>query len=384
MHDRFDVVVAGGGPVGAALVLALRANGLSVALLEPRPPAADGAQAAAPFRPIALSHASRLVLDRIGVFDALPVTAIETVHISQAGGFGRTLIHARELDVPALGYVTDLAPLAGSLLAAAASERIASRATGWDDTGDAVQVRIDGDAARTLVTELLVLADGGHSAADDLSLRDYGQTAIVAPVRPERVTHHTAFERFSAEGPVALLPFADRYALIWSVRSIRAPGLMSVPEAVFLEEINGLFGRRFGGFAEVGARAGYPLMLRFRRATAAGPRIVAIGNAAQTLHPVAGQGLNLGLRDAAELAEAILDAGRSALVAGRVGARFAAQRRRDRYASIGITEGLVRVFGSDLPFARALRGAGLLALDLVPPARKLLARRFVFGLRALP
>ena len=128
----------------------------------------------------------------------------------------------------------------------------------------------------------------------------------------------------------------------------------------------------------------YPLVLRYRRTTAVGPRVVAVGNAAQTLHPVAGQGLNLGLRDAAELVEAIVAGGRSALESGELAARFAAQRRRDRYASIGITEGLVRTFGSDLPFARALRGAGLLALDLVPPARRLLARRFVFGLRALP
>ena len=383
MRDRLDIVVAGGGPVGAALALALRESGLSVALVEPRQ-ADQGASAAAPFRPIALSHASRLVLERIGMFGSLPVTPIRTVHISQAGGFGRTLIHAYELNVPALGYVTDLAPLAGSLLAAAAPEHIASRVTAWDDAGDSVRVRLAGDGERVLVTRLLVLADGGLAAADDLSLRDYGQTAIVAPVRPERVAHHTAFERFTAEGPAALLPFADRYALIWSVRTSRVPELMRSPDAGFLDQISGLFGRRFGDFTEVGTRAGYPLVLRFRRTTALGPRTVAVGNAAQTLHPVAGQGLNLGLRDAAELAQAILGAGQSALESGELATRFAAQRRRDRYASIGITEGLVRAFGSDRPFARALRGAGLLALDLAPPARRLLARRFVFGLRALP
>lgn len=379
MRDRFDIVVAGGGPVGAALALALRESGFSVALLEPRQPG-EGT----PFRPIALSHASRLVLERIGVFGTLPVTAIETVHISQAGGFGRTLIHAAELDVPALGYVTALAPLTGNLLAAAAPEHIAARVTGWDDTGNAVQVRIDGDEARALVAKLLVLADGGHTGADDLSLRDYGQTAIVAPVRPARVARGAAFERFTADGPVALLPFEDRYALIWSMRTNRAPAVLDAPDAEFLQELDGLFGRRLGGFAEVGARAGFPLVLRFRRANAAGPRVVAIGNAAQMLHPVAGQGLNLGLRDAIELAGEILRGGRSALDAGELAARFTVRRRRDRYASIGITEGLVRVFGFDRPFARALRGAGLLALDLVPPARKLLARRFVFGLRALP
>lgn len=383
MRERFDVVVAGGGPVGAALTLALRDSGLSVALLEPRQPG-ESAAAAAAFRPIALSHASRMVLERIGAFGSLPVTAINSVHISQAGGFGRTLIHAHEIGVPALGYVTDLAPLAGSLLAAAAPEHIAARVASWSDAGDAVHVRLEGDDARVLETRLLVLADGGHSAADDLSLRDYGQAAIVAAVRPERLAPHTAFERFTNEGPAALLPFADRYALIWSMRTSRAPERLNAPDAAFLGEITRLFGRRFGDFSEVGARAALRLALRFRRTTAAGPRTVAIGNAAQTLHPVAGQGLNLGLRDAAELAGAILDAGRGPLEAGELAARFATQRRSDRFASIGITEGLVRVFGSDLPFSRALRGAGLLALDLVPPARRLLARRFVFGLRAMP
>jgi len=380
MHERPDIVVAGGGPVGAALAVALRESGRSVALVDPREP---GPVTTAPFRPVALSHASRLILERIGVFDSLAVTPIRSVHISQAGGFGRTLIHAHELDVPALGYVTDLAPLAQSLLAAARPEHIVSRVSGWDDAGDTVRVHLDG-GTRELVTRLLVLADGGQSAADELSLRDYGQTAIVAPVRPARVKSHTAFERFTAEGPAALLPFADRYALIWSVHTNRAPELMRATAAAFLAEIKDVFGRQFGDFTEVGARVDYPLVLRFCRTTALGPRTVAIGNAAQTLHPVAGQGLNLGLRDAAELAEAVLGAGQSALASGDLATRFAARRRHDRYASIGITEGLVQVFGSNRPFARALRGAGLLALDLAPPARRLLARRFVFGLRALP
>jgi 2-octaprenyl-6-methoxyphenol hydroxylase len=383
MRDRVDVVVAGGGPVGAAAAIALRETGVSVALVEPRRPRHQ-APAAAPFRPIALSHASRLLLERSGVFDALPVTAIETVRISQAGGFGRTLIRAAELDLPALGYVTDLAPLAEALLAAAAREHIASRVQGWEEGPDGVKVRLGANDARELEAKLLVLADGGHFAADDLSLRDYGQTAIVARVRPERIETGTAFERFTSQGPVALLPCDDRYALIWSMPTSRARDLRDAGDTEFLSALKVVFGRGFGEFVEVGTRVSYPLTLRFRRATASGRRIVAIGNAAQTLHPVAGQGLNLGLRDAAELADEILGAGRSALEAGALALRFAAHRRRDRYASIGITEGLVRAFGSDHAFARALRGAGLLALDLVPPARKLLARRFVFGLRALP
>jgi 2-octaprenyl-6-methoxyphenol hydroxylase len=383
MRGRFDVVVAGGGPVGAALTLALRESGVSAALVEPRR-SLDQALAAAPFRPIALSHASRLLLERSGVFGSFPVTAIESVHISQAGGFGRTVIRAGELEVPALGYVTDLAPLAEALLAAAAPEHIAARVKSWEERADGVGVRLDGEDAPELETHLLVLADGGHSTADDLSLRDYGQTAIVARVRPQRIEKGTAFERFTTEGPAALLPWDDRYALIWSMPTNQARTLRDATDAEILAAINAVFGRGFGDFLEVGARASFPLALRFRRATAAGPRIVAIGNAAQTLHPVAGQGLNLGLRDATELAGEVLGAGRAALEAGELALRFAARRRQDRYASIGITEGLVRTFGSDRAFARALRGVGLLALDLVPPARKLLARRFVYGLRALP
>jgi len=382
MPERLDIVVAGGGPVGAALALAARESGLSVALVEPRDPGT--AAVAASFRPIALSHASRLLLERIGIFGTVPVTTIQTVHVSQAGGFGRTVIRADELDVPALGYVTDLAPLTGALLAAVSHTQIAGRVTNWNETGEGVRVQLSGDAERELVARLLVLADGGHSGADDLSLRDYGQTAIVSRVKPERMVPGGAFERFTPDGPVALLPFEDRYALIWSVRTNRAPELTRASDADFLRELGDLFGRRFGDFREVGTRASYPLALRFRRAAAVGARTVAIGNAAQTLHPVAGQGLNLGLRDAAELVDSIIAGGRPALEAGELAARFAAQRRRDRYASIGITEGLVRMFGSDHGIARALRGAGLLALDLVPPARRLLARRFVFGLRALP
>lgn len=381
MPERLDIVVAGGGPVGTAFALAMRESGLSVALVEPR---GSGATGAAPFRPIVLSDASRLLLDRIGIFGALTLTTIRTVHVSQAGGFGRTLIRADELGVPALGYVTDLGPLTEKLLGAASDPHLAGRVASWNEAREGVQVRLAGDEPRELVAQLLVLADGGHSGADDLSLRDYGQTAIVSRVRPERMVPGNAFERFTTDGPVALLPFEDRYALVWSVRTNRAPELMHASDSAFLRELGSLFGRRFGEFLEVGARASYPLALRFRRAAALGARTVAIGNAAQTLHPVAGQGLNLGLRDAAELADTIVAAGPSRLRAGEIAASFAAQRRPDRYASIGITEGLVRVFGSGHGIARTVRGAGLLALDLVPPARRLLARRFVFGLRALP
>jgi 2-octaprenyl-6-methoxyphenol hydroxylase len=310
------------------------------------------------------------------------LTPIRAIHVSQAGGFGRTLIAAQDLGVAAIGWVTDLAPLADALQNAAQRERIAARVERWAPDDGGVRVTLDG--AREIRARLLVLADGGQSAGEDLSLRSYGQAAVVAPVRTERAQDGIAWERFTAEGPLALLPFADRYALVWTVRAAHAPALLDATDAAFLDELGRCFGRRLGRFCEVGARVSFPLALRFRRAAAIAPRVVAIGNAAQTLHPVAGQGLNLGLRDAFELAELVGSADGHALERGDIAAAYAAQRRADRYASIGITDGLVRVFGFDHPLAAAARGAGLAALDLVPPARRFLARRFVFGLRAVP
>ncbi|MCL4800185.1 MAG: FAD-dependent monooxygenase [Burkholderiales bacterium] len=382
----FDVLIAGGGPVGAALAAALRDAGLVAALADPGLPAdtqPDGA-AAAPFRPIALSHASTLLLERVGALDALSLTPIRAIHVSQTGGFGRTLIEARDVGVPALGWVGDLAPIAEALQHAARSALLAARVTRWESEREDGAVRVRLADGRFVRARLLVLADGGGSAGDGLSLREYGQAAVVAQVRTERPAAGVAWERFTTGGPLALLPFADRYAVVWSMRTARARELLAAPDAAFLAALGECFGRRVGRFTEVGARVSFPLTLRFRRAAAVAPRVVAIGNAAQTLHPVAGQGLNLGLRDAFELAAHLDRAGRPALERGEVAASYAAQRRADRYASIGITDGLVRVFGLDHPLAAAARGLGLAALDLAPPARRFFARRFVFGLRALP
>lgn len=395
MADSVDVLIAGGGPVGAALTAALRGTGLGAVLVEPDAPERPAATPASraefrppfrpPFRPIALSHASAVLLSRIGVRDALALTPIRAIHVSQSGGFGRTLIEAAELGVPALGWVGDLASIADALGQAARPERIAARVARWEagrTAADAVRVTLDD--ARELRARLLVLADGGRSAGDDLALRHYDQAALVAAVRTERAPAGVAWERFTPDGPLALLPFGDRYALVWSVRAARAPELLAAHDGAFLDALGECFGRRLGRFTEVGARVSYPLALRFRRTARVAPRVVAIGNAAQTLHPVAGQGLNLGLRDAFELADHLAHAGAAALARGDVDARYAAQRRADRYASIGITDGLVRVFGLDHPLAALARGAALAALDLVPPARRFFARRFMFGLRAVP
>ena len=381
--ETCDVLIAGGGPVGAALASSLRGSGAEVLLVEAAPEVTGG------FRPIALSHGSRLVLEPMGVFGAIHATPIETIHVSQAGGFGRTLIRREELGVPALGYVLDAGALAPALADAAAPDRVSGRVTGWRAGGDRIRVTVNtidmAGAAREVAARLLVLADGGRVAGDDLVMRDYGQTAIVAQVRTEIAHRGIAWERFTADGPLALLPFADgKLALVWTVPAARAPGLLEASGERFLAALAARFGARLGRFDDAGPRSSFPLRLWYRRSNTPEPRVVAIGNAAQTLHPVAGQGLNLGLRDAAELASLVARSDRAAVGEPPFLAAFRAARRVDRLAAIGVTDFLVNVFSNASPLFRAARGAGLVALDLVPPARRLFARRMMLGARGLP
>ncbi len=381
--EACDVLIAGGGPVGAALAAGLHASGAEVLLVEPLP------EPSGAFRPIALAHGSRLVLESIGVFAALDATPIETIHVSQAGGFGRTLIRREELGVPALGYVCDGDALAATLAGAAAPVLLNGRIGAWRVDGDRVRAAMHtidtSGGPREVVTRLLVLADGGRAAGDDLVLRDYGQTAIVARVRPEIERPGVAWERFTADGPLALLPFADRaLALVWTVPATRAPGLLEASGERFLAALAARFGARLGRFHDVGPRSSFGLRLWYRRSNTPEPRVVAIGNAAQTLHPVAGQGLNLGLRDAVELAALVARGDRDSIGSPHFVAAFRAARRVDRFAAIGVTDFLVNVFSSASPIVRAVRGVGLAALDVVPPARRLFARRMMLGARGLP
>ncbi len=375
-----DVLIAGGGPVGAVVALGLRGSGLDVALVE------TDARPAAGFRPIALAYGSRQILERLGVFAQFAATPIETIHVSQAGGFGRTVIRREDHGVPALGYVCDGAVLGTALADATRAERVAGQVVGWCAEGEAIRVAVDtGSGGRELAARLLVLADGGQIAGDDLAMRDYGQTAIVAPVRTEIVRRGTAWERFTDDGPLALLPYGDDgYAVVWTVRASEAARLLDASGEHFLACLGTCFGQRLGRFRGAGLRSGVPLRLVFRRSNVAGPRAVAVGNAAQTLHPVAGQGLNLGLRDAIELAASIRRTAPAALGGEAFLAAYRRRRRADRFAAIGVTNFLAGVFGNSRPALRAARGLGLVALDLVPPARRLFARRMMLGLRGAP
>ena len=340
-----DVAIIGAGPVGCAAALALHGSRHRIAISEAGGPPAG-------FRPIALSHASRLILERLGAWDALAPNRIETVEVSQRGAFGRTRLQAREAGVPALGYVVDYASLALALRAQLERRGIA---LGGETPGARCTVHAEGASAQALE-------------------KRYGQDAVVGVVALERASATTAFERFTDEGPLALLPIGGRYALIWTARPQPAAELAAMEESAFLGPLNDCLGARIGRAVAVEGRAVQPLVLRVRAARHAG-RAVYIGNAAQTLHPVAGQGLNLGLRDAWDLAQFLRDAQDPG--APDVLARFGSARRLDAFATIGVTHALAGGLMAARPLA-------LSALNAFPPVRRFFSRRMIYGPSAIP
>lgn len=342
-----EVLIRGAGPVGCAAALALRRSRNVKILADTQAPG---------FRPIALSYGSRLILERLGIWSALEATPLETILVSQRGGFGRMRMDAADAGVPALGYVTSYPRLLDALRDAARDLLVA-----------------DEPPAR-----LVVHAEG---ISADMREKRYQQHALVGLVEFDPPARATAFERFTDEGPLALLPFAGRYALIWGMRPERAAALAAAPQAEFLDSLAKAAGARPGRPVGAEALAVQPLVARVR-GTRVGERCVYIGNAAQTLHPVAGQGLNLGLRDAWDLAQTLAgaaDPGDAALLA-----RFAARRRLDSAAAVRVTDALASAFLSADRLTRAARGAALTALDLFPAPRRFFARRMMFGPSALP
>jgi 2-octaprenyl-6-methoxyphenol hydroxylase len=392
---RVDVAILGAGPVGCALALALAREGRSVGLVERRP---AGGAARPVFRPIALSYASRLILERLGAWRSIDATPIDRVHVSQAGAFGRSLLSADDAGVPALGYVAEYEALARALASEVEARGIAvthgARIDSIATAGDSASLAFTEDGApRELHARCMVHAEG---AASDAQEKRYGFDALVGLVRIDRRAdaraprgtaprpdgpRRTAFERFTHEGPLALLPAGEHYGLVWSARPERAAKLAAMASDEFVAELARAAGSRAGRFVSVEARASFPLVLR-RRAARIAARQVFVGNAAQTLHPVAGQGLNLGLRDVWDLAEAWRDARDPG--AAEVLQAYSRSRRLDAAAAIRVTDFLAGAFLSDAPFVGALRGVALSALDVVPPARRFFARRMIFGASAIP
>jgi 2-octaprenyl-6-methoxyphenol hydroxylase len=378
-----DIVIVGGGPVGSALALALRDSGLRIVLLEAR--SAGGGDA----RPLALSYGSRLILERLGMWPALAdrATAIRNIHVSQRGGFGRVGLAATEAGFPELGYVVDYGRVAQVLAQAAATTSVqcltGARVTAVHGGGPArVHYEYAGEQ-RELSAMLVVLADGGAAGESVADIIDYQQCAVTARVVSERPHNNIAYERFTAQGPLALLPDGEQHgegwALVWTTTPDHARELCVMTPENFLNALRAAFGGRVGDFTAVSGRVAYPLQRR--RAQIADDHIVLIGNAAQTLHPVAGQGFNLGLRDAWELGEQIISGNADALGSHAWLRAYQVRRRADRGAGTGFTHALVQLFSNDLWPLHFARGTGLALLGCMPPLKNFLIRRMTFGTR---
>jgi 2-octaprenyl-6-methoxyphenol hydroxylase len=346
-----------------ALALALRLNGVSAEIFEARDRAAVRKDA----RVLALSEGARQILDWLGVWSALSPTPINTIHISHRGGFGRTCLQATEQRVEALGWVLSASDLIAALDAAVAAADIRFR----ENTKVA--------ARDTAGFALTAFAEGAVDPAAG-KLRDYGQHAVLCSVSIAASHRNVAYERFTNEGPVALLPLGDQYAVVLTCADELAGEIRMLGDAAFLALLQRRFGSRHR-FTAAGPRTAYPLGLRYRQ-TPVAERQVWLGNAAQTLHPVAGQGFNLALRDIWELARTLKgadDPGAPDLLDS-----YARGRLFDRRGAIGFTDLLLNSFASDFPPLKHARGAGLLVMDVLPPLRDFVAKRMIYGARAWP
>ena len=375
--EQVDILIVGAGPVGMTLHLALAAGGQKSLLLDRRPLASQQADP----RALALSYGARQLLEQINSWPNRAATPIETIHISQKDGFGRTLIDRADYALPALGYVVRYRDLAGALAANLAPDAVLAEAEILDiapeDQHITVALRHAGQL-RTIQTRLLVHAEGTPGDDPAVKVSDYEQHAVIAEITPQPGHGKRAWERFTPDGPLALLPLGDEYSVVFTLPPAKADAVMAMDDAAFTAALQNQFGQRLH-FAKPGPRSRFPLFLRLRDTLIKGNEVW-IGNTAQTLHPVSGQGFNLGIRDAWQLAEILLKNGvdHSSL------ADYAASRRLDRQGSAFFTDRIVRSFSNDCGPLKLARGLGLLALDLCPPARHFVAKRMIWGARAWP
>jgi len=391
MHSEqvdYDIVIAGGGMIGTSLALALAPLGLRVAVVE-AVARKDGQQPSFDDRSTALSRSTQRMFEAMGLWDEVVAasTPIADIHVSDKGRFGFSHIDAEEQGVEALGYVVINrvlgAVLQSRLLRTSGVDvkcpaRIESIELGPDHATATLRSE---DREQTLTCKLLVAADGANSAVREMmgisaTKREYGQRAVIGNLLPEKNIDNRAFERFTEQGPLAILPVADgRAGFIWTVSEDDADRVLKLDDAEFLAEIQEEFGYRLGKFSRVGKRAAYPLILsKALRLTAT--RSVLVGNSAHGLHPVSAQGFNLGMRDVAALCDCIADPQANGSDPGEAAVldRYAQWRRSDQQKLVHFTDNLVRLFGSTRPGLRTLRNIGMIGFDLVPGVRSLFAK----------
>ncbi len=384
----YDLVIVGGGMVGASLACALRDSGLKMLVVEAVPLTA-AAQPSFDDRTIALAYGSKRIFETMGVWaaiDQLGVTPIEHIHVSDRGRFGFTRLHATDAGLPALGYTVESRVLGAALLSVVQRSPTIEwlcPATvtdlGIDSDGASLTVQ-QGDTPRTITARLVVAADGADSAVREklgiaFERTEYDQAAVVTNAAVSLPPAGTAFERFTASGPLAILPMrgdgVNRVGVVWSTSRAQAETLLAWSDQEFLAHLQDRFGERLGTFTRLGQRVSYPLRLTTVREHARS-RAVVIGNAAHTVHPVAGQGFNLGLRDVAALAEVLVDARRAGRDPGDLAVlqRYADWRVQDNRVISSFTNSLLRVFANDIPPLAVLRNFALIAVDLLPPVKR--------------
>ncbi len=388
MQGEFDVLIIGGGLVGASLACALGQAGVRTCVVEASPLGGDQ-QSGYDERSIALAQGSQRIFAGLGLWSALQPEAcpIHTIHVSDRGHYGFTRLRREQEGVAALGYVATARVLGKVLVEGlqrldAVQVLAPAQLRAFHIDADAVHADIEhrGETLRC-TAGLLVAADGAQSAVRrqlgiETTRRDYEQTAIIANVSTDKPHNNVAFERFTDSGPLALLPMTGaRSALVWTVRADQSEEVMALDDAAFLERLQQRFGYRLGRFTRVGSRNAFPLQL-LQASESVRPRLALIGNAVHTLHPIAGQGFNLGLRDVAALVDVILDARRSGQDIGSLALlqRYADWRQADQRRVALFTDSMVRLFGQSLPPVAWLRDAGMLALDACPPAKRWFGR----------
>lgn len=397
MQQDYDVLIAGGGLTGNCLALALNDAGLKIAIVEATPqqqqhdsPAGD--------RALALAAGTVKMLEALGLWQGISHTAtpIKHIHISDQGHFGKVRLSAEQENVAALGHVITARDLEGHMAQLVAQTDATlicpGRVVGIMSGQDEVNVSLKTDHEALAVTaKLLVGADGGNSSVRKLldigqQLSPYGQTALVTTVQSALPNQHTAYERFTASGPLALLPVTDKQsAVVWTRSDEDAKGLMAGSEADFLAELQQCFGYRLGQLQLISPRRAFPLSL-IRAERMHDQRTVMIGNAVHQLHPVAGQGFNLGLRDVVLLAEMLINQQNAGQDIGEAGvlSAYAQARQKDHDKAISFTDNVVRIFSNDWLMLAALRNVGLAVLDHFPIAKNLLARHAMGLAERLP
>ena len=386
--QQYDVIIVGGGMVGASLACALSGHKLRIAMVEALQPEVRG-EAGYDDRAIALAYGTKKIFTGLKLWDAIApaATPIHRIHVSDRGHFGMARMDRSEEGLPAIGYVVPARDIGRVLDEAVAATTGVDKwcpatVTAVRRTDGGVQLELDCDGSpETLVTRLVVAADGADSLLrEQFGIghveRDYGQTAIVTNITPQLPHNNIAYERFTASGPMALLPMSDqRCAVVWTVATDQAEAIMALDDADFLSQLQERFGYRLGRLEKTGRRQAWPLRL-VQAKESVRERLALVGNAVHTLHPVAGQGFNLGARDVAVLAEVLVDALRAGEDPGSLAVlnRYGEWRHRDHRNVMVFTDGLARLFTLPVPALGMARTAGLLAFDLFPPAKRLLTR----------